>query len=93
MALSSWVPHLGSRVSQAGFEIVANERIPVPDAYRMMFNLSHLITFEDVTATHAATPAMSEYRDSMFEDLKAEFLQGNTSIDQTFVCLVARRHN
>ena len=63
---------------------MADDRTPVPDAYRMLFNLSHLITIEDVTAE-------SSEGSDLLEALKLEFLNNGVSVNQSFVCVVARQ--
>lgn len=71
--------------------MLADDRIPVPDAYRILFNLSHLMTFEDVVTTHPTSTTESSEGRELLETLKAEFLDHGVSIDQSFVCVVARR--
>ena len=87
----SWVSQLGTRISEAGLEVVANDRIPVLDAHRMLFNLSHLMTFEDVAVAHAASSEAFSEGSEMLETLKSEFLHKGVSIDQSYVCVTARR--
>lgn len=53
----------------------------------MLFNLSHLITLEDLTTTTTSPTSSNE----MLNDLKAEFLDNGVSIDQTIICVLARR--
>jgi hypothetical protein len=57
----------------------------------MLFNLSHLVTFEDVATAHGRGTEAFSKGNELFDTLKSEFLQDGVSIDQTFVCVVARR--
>ncbi|KAL9100067.1 MAG: hypothetical protein Q9163_004508 [Psora crenata] len=65
------------RISEAGLEVVADDRIPVTDAYRMPYNLSHLITLEDVTTAHAANTKSFREANEMLDTLKSEFLHND----------------
>jgi len=85
------VPKLGNRISDESLDVIADDRIPVPDQYRMLFNLSHLITLEDVVKAHAPDIAELSEGNKMLETLKSEFLDNGVSIDQSFICIVARR--
>ena len=78
-------------MSREGLEVVTEDRIPVPDAYRMLFNLSHLMTLEDVVPTHSTGSTDFGKSSSLLEALRPEFLNNGVSIDQSFVCVVARR--
>ncbi|KAL8917287.1 MAG: hypothetical protein Q9172_005913 [Xanthocarpia lactea] len=81
-----WVSRLDTHLSNAGLDIEAKDRIPVPPEYKMLFNLSHLITLEDV-----ATAKAPDGSNDMLHDLKGEFLDNGVSIDQIFICILARR--
>lgn len=82
----SWVSRLGAHLSDARLEIIAEDRTTVPPEYKMLFNLSHLITCEDLTTTSSPTG-----NNEMLDDLKAEFLNNGVSIEQTIICALARR--
>lgn len=85
------MPHLGSRLVEGGLTIVANDRTPVPDQYRMFFNLSHLITFEDVSSAYVANAEGHQGGNEFLEELKVELLEKRVSVNEDFVCVVARR--
>lgn len=57
----------------------------------MLFNLSHLITIEDVVSTNPTSTSNFRKDEELLETLKSEFLDNAVSIDQSFVCVVARR--
>lgn len=57
----------------------------------MLYNISHLMSFEDVAAVHASNMEVSTQMEDMLAKLKDEFLRNGVSLDQSFTCVVARR--
>ena len=82
--------NLSNRLSIEGLEVIVDDRIPVPDRYRMLFNVSHLLTLEDVVLANAPETAIFSQGSEMLEKLETEFMQNGVSLDQKFVVVVAR---
>lgn len=57
----------------------------------MLFNLSHLISFEDVTSTHEGIAKGFDQGKGMAEELMDEMLQKGVSVREEFLCVVARK--
>ena len=86
-----WIPYLGAKIADEGFELMADDHVPVPSQYRMLFNVTHLLALEDVVAANAPNTAEFIGTNEMLKTLKVEFMEKGVSIDQEFICVVARR--
>lgn len=75
-------------MTQEGLEIVSNDRIPLTDSLRPLWNQLQVIT--SLEASRGLSKELDEFKDKYWDILREEFSSG-VGTDHDFMCIVARK--